>query len=500
MSFSERTITELKRLREQVSSSGAGLDALTSSLQKLQLLSTTVGEVSGQLAGCEQLFEALSTKYDGNAGELASIERGRITAEDLLDEQKDRSVTILEMLSAKVIELAQKFSPPIKVPVGVHTITHGLSSPRATLPEIDLRVDALIELNRVMTDRLKRLSRSDSDHRGEEFLFTSLHDTAFEFLACRVATLSTDLSRLKRLVRSSERVADDVRKSLEKEDFVRDRMSLLESQVDQLKDNELRLLEKLDDTRRHERELGAELRLKLDAILQELVEGISKVCTSKRGPSHVQSELKRVRDLLIEEQAVEIIPGSAPSLEQIQRRFRTLSQTCGGIDLLLQGTKRGFGITTDLAGGRFHGRWMIVRDVPEVLEIDTLSFRRPWLRSDFHRKLKAHNAFGFVAEFESQIKGYIVYELGTSEIRVVRMAVHPDQRRSGIGEKFISRLISKLDDTEKGRSEVIVDVPEECLYAQQLFKKLGFHAVEIIGQHAETFYRMKYYRDEHLFD
>ncbi|MEM1305855.1 MAG: ribosomal-protein-alanine N-acetyltransferase RimI, partial [Planctomycetota bacterium] len=47
---------------------------------------------------------------------------------------------------------------------------------------------------------------------------------------------------------------------------------------------------------------------------------------------------------------------------------------------------------------RVHIRWMIRRDMQEVLGIEQESFEFPWLEEDFIRCLRQRNCIGMVAE------------------------------------------------------------------------------------------------------
>ena len=47
-----------------------------------------------------------------------------------------------------------------------------------------------------------------------------------------------------------------------------------------------------------------------------------------------------------------------------------------------------------------HIRWMIRRDMPEVLQIERTSFEYPWSEEDFIRCLRQRNCIGMVAEYD----------------------------------------------------------------------------------------------------
>ena len=47
-----------------------------------------------------------------------------------------------------------------------------------------------------------------------------------------------------------------------------------------------------------------------------------------------------------------------------------------------------------------HIRWMIRRDMSDVLEIENNSFEFPWFEEDFIRCLRQRNCIGMVAEYD----------------------------------------------------------------------------------------------------
>ncbi len=59
----------------------------------------------------------------------------------------------------------------------------------------------------------------------------------------------------------------------------------------------------------------------------------------------------------------------------------------------------------------FHVRWMIRRDMSDVLAIESESFEFPWSEEEFVRCLRQRNCIGMVAELDDRIVGYMIYEL-----------------------------------------------------------------------------------------
>lgn len=125
-----------------------------------------------------------------------------------------------------------------------------------------------------------------------------------------------------------------------------------------------------------------------------------------------------------------------------------------------------------------HIRWMIRRDQSEVNEIETASFGFPWQEEDFVRCLRQRNCIGMVAELNSRVVGYMIYELHRARLHVLNFAVHPDFRRRGIGAALIDKLKGKL--SEQRRTRILLEVRETNLPAQFFFKSLGFQAITVL--------------------
>src|SRR5262245_7812977 len=92
-------------------------------------------------------------------------------------------------------------------------------------------------------------------------------------------------------------------------------------------------------------------------------------------------------------------------------------------------------------GLKVHIRWMIRRDMPEVLAIETGSFEFPWCENDFLRCLRQRNCIGMVAEHEDRLAGFMIYELHKSRLHVLNFAVASSARRLGVGSQMIEKLI-----------------------------------------------------------
>jgi len=148
---------------------------------------------------------------------------------------------------------------------------------------------------------------------------------------------------------------------------------------------------------------------------------------------------------------------------------------------------------------RIHIRWMIRRDMPEVLEIERASFEFPWLEEDFIRCLRQRNCIGMVAEHDDRVVGFMIYELHKTRIHVLNFAVAPEFRHQGVGSQMVGKLIAKL--SSQRRTRIVLEVRETNLAAQLFFRENGFRAVSVLRAYyddtPEDAYLMQYrYRPE----
>ena len=91
-----------------------------------------------------------------------------------------------------------------------------------------------------------------------------------------------------------------------------------------------------------------------------------------------------------------------------------------------------------------HIRWMIRRDMPDVMGIELASFEYPWTEDDFLRCLRQRNCIGMVAERGDSTIGFMIYELQRTRLCLLNFAVSPLVRRTGIGGLLVAKLIYKM--------------------------------------------------------
>jgi [ribosomal protein S18]-alanine N-acetyltransferase len=142
---------------------------------------------------------------------------------------------------------------------------------------------------------------------------------------------------------------------------------------------------------------------------------------------------------------------------------------------------------------KYPTRWMIRHDLPAVLAIEAGSSNPPWDRQEFLGTLRHRSVIGQVAELpDESVGGFVVYELRSRSIRVLKLAVHPGLRRQGVGTALATKLASKLADHR--RIALVADVPAGQVGGQLFLQSMGWRATAIChsGEPDEA-YRMIYH-------
>lgn len=150
-----------------------------------------------------------------------------------------------------------------------------------------------------------------------------------------------------------------------------------------------------------------------------------------------------------------------------------------------------------LAGGV---RWMIRRDMPEVLEIEQLCFDDPWPEDEFIAKLRQRNCIGMVYDAvydpkcpDYDVRAFMMYELHKTKLEILNFAVHPFCQRRGVGRAMINKLVGKL--SKERRNRIVANVRESNADAHMFFKVQGFEATDILREffaNEEDAYRFVY--------
>lgn len=125
-----------------------------------------------------------------------------------------------------------------------------------------------------------------------------------------------------------------------------------------------------------------------------------------------------------------------------------------------------------------HIRWMIRRDMAEVLEIEHHSFEFPWSEDDFIRCLRQRSCIGQIAEFEERVIAFMIYELLPGRLQLLNFAVHREFRGRTVARQLVDKLQRKL--SVERRNRIDTEIRESNTSALLCFRQLGFKAVKIL--------------------
>jgi [ribosomal protein S18]-alanine N-acetyltransferase len=123
-------------------------------------------------------------------------------------------------------------------------------------------------------------------------------------------------------------------------------------------------------------------------------------------------------------------------------------------------------------------------DLDEVIDIERASFSMPWSRGAFLYELQQNRvARCLVMREGAHVVGYLcLWEIG-DELHITNVAVHPDQRRRGIGRLLLTGV---LDDARARKLKLVVlEVRPSNHEARTLYESFGF---QIMGRRRGYYY------------
>ena len=129
-------------------------------------------------------------------------------------------------------------------------------------------------------------------------------------------------------------------------------------------------------------------------------------------------------------------------------------------------------------------RLMTSDHVSQVAQLEKLCFRDPWSENSVASELNNPLSLWLVAVEGEKVAGYVGSQSVMGESDMMNVAVHPDFRRQGIGERLILELIDQLEN--RGNHSLTLEVRASNVSAIALYRKLGFVQVGL---------RKNYYRN-----
>ena len=107
-----------------------------------------------------------------------------------------------------------------------------------------------------------------------------------------------------------------------------------------------------------------------------------------------------------------------------------------------------------------------------IAELEKQSFSTPWSEAALSEELSNKFSRFFVALLNGEVVGYIGSHNVLGEVYITNVAVFPEYRCNGIGEKLIKRLIESVENEDA--DFITLEVRKSNVSAINLYKKCGF--------------------------
>lgn len=124
-----------------------------------------------------------------------------------------------------------------------------------------------------------------------------------------------------------------------------------------------------------------------------------------------------------------------------------------------------------------HIRWMIRRDMTEVMAIDQEHSAAPWPEQEYLGNLRQRNCIGMVAELGETLYGHMVYELHTHHLDVLKLEASNDDAF----DSLLSKLTGKLSSHR--RTHVVLHVHERDDRTIAACRRNGWRAEKVEREH-----------------
>ena len=115
---------------------------------------------------------------------------------------------------------------------------------------------------------------------------------------------------------------------------------------------------------------------------------------------------------------------------------------------------------------------MTRQHVAQVAALEKLCFSAPWSEDSVAGVLENSLSVWLICEDRGKVLGYVGSQTVLDETDMMNIAVLPEARRAGIGERLILSLIELLKD--RGSRSLTLEVRASNTPAISLYEKLGF--------------------------
>jgi len=117
-------------------------------------------------------------------------------------------------------------------------------------------------------------------------------------------------------------------------------------------------------------------------------------------------------------------------------------------------------------------------DFTQIVEIENLSFKRPYPPALILSLLYLHADLFYVAVANDEIVGYVVGAKKSGSGHVISIAIKPEWRRRGVGTRLMEALLNAFK--EKGLKDVRLEVATSNKEAIAFYEALGFRKIDLM--------------------
>lgn len=120
-------------------------------------------------------------------------------------------------------------------------------------------------------------------------------------------------------------------------------------------------------------------------------------------------------------------------------------------------------------------RRMIGLDIEGVFKVEVASFTTPWSKGAFESEIYDNELTYYLVAVDTESKeviGYAGMWIIVDEAHITNIAIMPEFRGQGLGEKVLKGLMSEAK--ARGATSMTLEVRRSNVIAQRLYNKLGF--------------------------
>ena len=118
-------------------------------------------------------------------------------------------------------------------------------------------------------------------------------------------------------------------------------------------------------------------------------------------------------------------------------------------------------------------RYMDLKDVDAVHELELKCFTTPWSKDSFVQELSSNKLAKYmVLLLNDEIVAYGGFWMIVDEAHITNIAVNPEKRRLGLGKKLVQGMVDEI--IKLGMENITLEVRDSNIPARNLYAGFGF--------------------------